>query len=78
MWQLCGQGDVAALDVGPAPPTVVFAPRQTQHDLASVAARDTVWISTGSQAGLLRLVPLRAEIVVGTPLPEEPSSQEPE
>jgi hypothetical protein len=76
MWQLCGQDDVTALDVGPAPLTVRFAPRQNERDLASVVPRDTVWISTGSQAGLLRLVPLRSDIVAGNPLPEEPGSPE--
>jgi len=78
MWQLCGQDDVTVLDVGPEPPTVRFAPRQNERDLVGVVARDTVWISVGSHAGLVRLVSLHPEVVTGSPLPQEPSSPEPE
>jgi hypothetical protein len=78
MWQLCGQNDVTVLDPGPAPLAVRFASGQYEHDLAAVVPRDTMWISSGSLAGLLRLVPLRSEIVAGNPLPEEANSPEPE
>ncbi|MGP0023122.1 MAG: hypothetical protein ACLPKE_07115 [Streptosporangiaceae bacterium] len=78
MWQLCGQDDVTALDVGPDPVSVSFAPRQEKHELINAVPRDTLWLSAGSRAGLLRLVPLYQEIVAGDPLPREPSLTEPE
>jgi len=76
MWQLCGQDDVTALDVGPDPVQVTFAPRQDKHELVKAVPRDTLWLSAG--AGLLRLVPLHQEIITGDPLPREPSPTEPE
>jgi len=40
--------------------------------------RDTLWLSAGSRAGLLRLVPLHDEMVTGDSLPAEPSQTESE
>jgi hypothetical protein len=78
MWQLCGQDDVTALHVGPDPVAVRFAPRQNEEELKKSVPRDTLWLSAGARAGLLRLVPLHYETVTGDPLPEEPGQAEPE
>jgi hypothetical protein len=78
MWQLCGQDDVTALNVGQEPLAVRFAPRQHERELADVVPRGTVWLSSGEQAGLLRLVPLHHEIVTGDLLPEDPNPADPE
>ena len=77
MWQLCGQDDVNALHVGPDPVAVRFAPRQNEEELGNSVARDTLWLSAGAGAGLLRLVPLHYEAVTGDSLPEEPGQAEP-
>ena len=66
MWQLCGQADVTALDVAATPLTIRFAPRLNKDALASLPQwREMVWTSSGSQAGVLRLVPLRREVISG-------------
>jgi hypothetical protein len=43
-------------------PTVAFAPRLTRRQLVDVLPQDTRWTSSGTHAGLLRLVPLRPGI----------------
>jgi len=78
MWQLCGQDDLTALHVGPDPVAIRFAPRQNKEELGNSVPRDTLWLSAGSRAGLLRLVPLREEMVTGDSPPAEPSQTEPE
>ena len=62
MWQLCGPEDLGALDVSVPPPVVWFAPRLNRDMLVGVLPPETAWTSSGSYAGLLRLVPLRAGI----------------
>ena len=78
MWQLCGQNDVTALHVDPDPVAIRFAPRQNKEELGSSVPGDTLWLSAGSRAGLLRLVPLHDETITGDSLPEEPSQPEPQ
>jgi hypothetical protein len=77
MWQLCGQDDVTALHVDPAPVAVRFAPRQNKEELGNTVPGDTLWLSAGARAGLLRLVPLHYETVTGDSLPADPSQTEP-
>lgn len=68
MWQLCGQADVTALDVASPPLTVRFAPRLNKDVLAGAPQwGEVAWTSSGSQAGLLRLVPLLRGIVSWEP-----------
>jgi hypothetical protein len=62
MWQLCGSGDLGALDVSVSPQVVWFAPRLNRDMLVGALPPETVWTSSGSYAGLLRLVPLRAGV----------------
>jgi hypothetical protein len=60
MWQLCGPQDLSALDVDAPPIPIRFAPRAARDALAGrLSGHKLVWISSGSFAGLLRLVPLR-------------------
>ncbi len=58
MWQLCGPADLSVLDTGPAPVTIRFASRLNKEALAGLPGDETVWTSSGSFAGQLRLVPL--------------------
>jgi hypothetical protein len=61
MWQLCAPADLGALDVAATVRSVRFAPRLTRDALIDVApGEETAWTSSGSFAGLLRLVPLQA------------------
>jgi hypothetical protein len=60
MWQLCGPGDLGALDVAAPVLSVRFASRLTMGALSGVPGGEPVWMSSGSFAGLLRLVPLHA------------------
>jgi hypothetical protein len=60
MWQLCAPEDIDMLNVATAPQVVRFASRLDQGVLAGTLPGDQpVWTSTGSHAGLLRLVSLR-------------------
>ena len=63
MWQLCAPADLSALDMAAAPQLVALAPRMTRLWLAETLPKNTIWTSSGGQAGLLRLVPLHAGIV---------------
>ncbi len=63
MWQLCAPADLGALDMAAAPQLMALAPRFTRQRLAEMLPRDTIWTSSGEQAGLLRLVPLHAGII---------------
>ncbi len=60
MWQLCTAEDLGALDVSVPPQAVWFAPRLNRDMLVGALPPEIVWTSSGSYAGLLRLVPLRA------------------
>jgi hypothetical protein len=60
MWQLCSAMDLGALDSAGMLQVVAFAPRLTKQPLVDVLPPETVWTSSGAQAGLLRLVPLRS------------------
>lgn len=76
MWQLCAPADLAALDVDAATLSIRFASRLTRQALHSLAGEEPVWTSSGSFAGLLRLVPLRAGVTVsswGKAEPVDPS-----
>jgi hypothetical protein len=64
MWQLCGPADLGALDAAVPPLAIRFASRLAKDALAGKPfAEDPVWTSTGSFAGVLRLVPLRPGVV---------------
>jgi hypothetical protein len=63
MWQLCMPGDLDALDLSAPPSAVRFAPRQNREALAGTVPLETVWTSSGSYAGLLRLIPLQDSFV---------------
>ena len=64
MWQLCAPGDLGALDVAAVPEVVRFASRLNKDALAgTLPGEQPVWTSSGSFAGLLRLVPLRPGFV---------------
>jgi hypothetical protein len=60
MWQLCEPDDISALDVAKAPRVVAFAPQPTKTALGEVLPQDMKWTTSGSHAGLIRLVPLRS------------------
>jgi hypothetical protein len=60
MWQLCGPSDLGALDVAAPVLSVRFASRLTMGALSGVPGGEPVWMSSGSFAGLLRLVPLHS------------------
>jgi hypothetical protein len=66
MWQLCAPADLRALNVDVPPPSIRFASRLTKEALRSLPGDEPVWTSSGSFAGVLRLVPLRAGIAVPT------------
>lgn len=62
MWQLCGPDDIGALNAAETPQVVAFAPLPTKNVLAQVLPPDMKgmkWTTSGSHAGLIRLVPLR-------------------
>ncbi len=64
MWQLCSPGDLGALNVAAVPEVVRFASRLNKDALAgTLPGEQPVWTSSGSFAGLLRLVPLRPGFV---------------
>jgi hypothetical protein len=60
MWQLCGPGDLGALDVTAPVQSIRFASRLTRDALIGMPGDEPVWTSSGSFAGLLRLVPLQS------------------
>lgn len=63
MWQLCSPDDLRnVLDLNSRPVAIGFASRLNKEALAAVLPRDHVqiWTTSGSHAGLLRLVSLRA------------------
>jgi hypothetical protein len=64
MWQLCAPADLRALDVDRPALSVRFASRLTKEALRSLPGDEPVWTSSGSFAGVLRLVPLRGGIAV--------------
>jgi len=66
MWQLCAVDDLILLDTALTPSAVRFAPRLNRDMLGGRLPPDTVWTSSGTYAGLIRLVPLRAGVAVTT------------
>jgi hypothetical protein len=63
MWQLCTPVDLNVLDVDAPPISIRFASRLNREALAgTVPGDEPVWTSSGSFAGLLRLVSLRKGI----------------
>jgi hypothetical protein len=64
MWQLCAPEDLSALNVDVVPEVVRFASRLSKNALTgTLPGGDPVWTSSGSYAGLLRLVPLKPRFV---------------
>jgi hypothetical protein len=64
MWQLFGPGDLPLLRSGDGrPPCVRFAPRATRAVLYAQCPADTLWVRSSRHAGVLRLVPVRPELV---------------
>jgi hypothetical protein len=64
MWQLCRPDDLKnALDLRVQPVVLGFAGRANKDALGKTLSRDPVWTTSGSNAGLLRLVSLRQEYV---------------
>jgi hypothetical protein len=67
MWQLCAPDDIGVLSSAESPQVVAFAPRTTEHVLSQVLPsdmRDVRWTTSGSHAGLIRLVPLRVSAIM--------------
>jgi hypothetical protein len=62
MWQLCAPGDLSALDVDAETVSIRFASRLTERALAGLPGGEPVWTSSGTLAGQLRLVQLRAGV----------------
>jgi hypothetical protein len=62
MWQLCAPGDLSALDVDAEAVSIRFASRLTERALAGLPGGEPVWTSSGTFAGQLRLVQLRAGV----------------
>ncbi len=81
MWQLCAPADLSALNADGPPITVRFASRLSREALAGTAVSDEpVWTSSGSFAGVLRLVLLRPGVVSSNwsmPDPGGPTLTEP-
>ena len=64
MWQLCAPDDIVALDIAAGPEVIRFASRLNKDGLAGTLANGEIeWTSSGTCAGLLRLVPLKPGIV---------------
>lgn len=77
MWQLCSPADLRVLDVDAPTLSIRFASRLTKDALRSLPGDEPVWTSSGSFAGVLRLVPLRAGVAASTwgqAEPEDPST----
>jgi hypothetical protein len=66
MWQLCAPGDLSALDVDADAASIRFASRLNERALAGLPGGEPVWTSSGTLAGQLRLVPLRAGVAEST------------
>jgi hypothetical protein len=71
MWQLCEPDDLGVLDVGQMPRLVAFASRMDKDALGPGLPDGMTWTSSGSHAGLLRLVPLRPGTVWADDEPPE-------
>jgi hypothetical protein len=64
MWQLCGPGDIRVLDWRTSPQVVRFASRLNKEALAGTLPTGEIeWTTSGSYAGLLRLIPLQPRFV---------------
>jgi hypothetical protein len=64
MWQLCDAADLALLDPGPAGlPVLRFAPRAGLAAIGDRLPSETLWISSPRHSGVLRLVPVRPDLV---------------
>jgi uncharacterized membrane protein HdeD (DUF308 family) len=64
MCQLCEAGDLAMLDMTGDVEVVPFAPYAARRSLLHVLPDRTVWSRSWHRAGVLRLVPLRANVQV--------------
>ena len=64
MWQLLGPGDLPLVSIGDrCPPTLRFAPRGARNLLRGHCPADTLWARSSRHAGVLRLVPVRPDLV---------------
>lgn len=64
MWQLCGAADLGLLDSrASSPPSLRFAPRAAEAQIRDRVPPGTVWVPSPRHAGVLRLVPVRPELV---------------
>jgi hypothetical protein len=60
MWQLCAPGDIRVLEWRTSPQVVRFASRLNKEALAGTLPTGEIeWTTSGSYAGLLRLIPLQ-------------------
>jgi hypothetical protein len=60
MWQLCAPDDIGFLNSAPMPHVVAFAPKAARSAFGQVLPPNMMWTTSGSHAGLIRFVPLRA------------------
>ncbi|MFI0480860.1 hypothetical protein [Actinomadura sp. 9N215] len=74
MWQLCAPGDLGLLDVAAGPRTVRFGPVTRGRAAGDGAAfpPGTVLVSSSAHCGVLRLVPLQAQVVEWTWTEDDP------
>lgn len=72
MWQLCGAADLKFLDYSVAdPPALSFAPRAARAQIRDQVTPGTVWVPSPRHAGVLRLVPIRPDLVLPWTEPDE-------
>ena len=64
MWQLCAPADIRILEWRTSPQVVRFASRLNKEELAGTLPTGEIeWTTSGSCAGLLRLIPLQSRFV---------------
>lgn len=64
MWQLCAPGDIRLLEWRTSPQVVRFASRLNKEALAGTLPTGEIeWTTSGSYAGLLRLIPLQPRFI---------------
>jgi hypothetical protein len=64
MWQLCAPGDIRVLESRTSPQVVRFASRLNKEALAGTLPTGEIdWTTSGSYAGLLRLIPLQSRFI---------------
>ena len=64
MWQLCAPGDIRILEWRTSPQVARFASRLNKEALAgTLPSGEIEWTTSGSYAGLLRLIPLQPRFI---------------